>query len=325
MQKFLSLCKSLTQGPALGRRKGAFNSEAFDKTAAMYQKTFGAPLPVALWRSRRSPTQTPAQAPVGGGRKTSETPETYHGASPLQDGASPPQRLQRDLYELPAEEPSAPVAAQPAAHVPPAPSHGVKRESAGDAPASKKVKAPTTRRSSFRIADWLRLKLCSAPNGCINGVTLLQTLKAELPDVAKLYKSDRAFYAAIANSNLRDPVGSALVTHNTTNHEFTLTDVGRAYAATLNGPAAAPPARTPSTQFSLMLYSRPDLTALRLRVNVRPDTTLEKVIRAVSRSLDCEESAMALALGGQVLTDLTASCGHLGLTPDNNKLHLMTT
>ena len=59
-------------------------------------------------------------------------------------------------------------------------------------------------------------------------------------------------------------------------------------------------------------------------MNVRPDTTLAKVIRAVARSLTCEDSDVALALGGEALTDKAASCGDLGFSPDNNRLHLVS-
>ena len=335
MQKYLSLCKSLTHGPTLGRRRGDFNEVAFAATVALYQRTFGVPLPVALWRSR-SQAQTPAQAPAG--RKQSETHDTH-------DGTSPPGHLPRDWYERPAEEPSAPVAAPPPAHAAPAPeppaapaaSHGVKRESDnGNARVSKKAKAPPSARSTFRLADWLQLKVCSATNGCINAVTLLQTLKAEFPDVAKEYKSESSCYVAFARCVPRDPNGNALVTTNTTTREFRLTDAGRAYVATLNGavvsvaaPPAQPPAQPPVAQFSLLLYARPDLTELRLRVNVRPDTTLGKVVRAVAKSLSnpgnvVDASAVTLALAGQVLTESQASCADLGLAPDNNRLHLVS-
>ena len=127
------------------------------------------------------------------------------------------------------------------------------------------AKAPPTARSTFRLADWLQLKVCSAPNGCIDAVTLMRLLKTEQPDVAKGYKSESSCYVAFARCVPRDPTGNALVTTSTTTREFRLTDAGRAYVATLNGaaaPAAAPPvaqepAQPPGAQFSLLLYARP--------------------------------------------------------------------
>ena len=321
LQKYLALCKSLTHGPVLGRRRDAFRDEAFAATGVLYQKAFGSTLPARLWRSR-SPSQTPAEHPPRG-RKSATQPRGGLGFTAADA------RLGRGAPSGPAAPP--PVARPP----PPAPqSHAVKRESEEtDAPASKKSKTPNGNgnnpRSSFKMGDWLQSKLFDAPSGRISSAALLQMLHDELPDVAKSYKSDGSAAGAFAAGMRgvpRDAAGKPLVTQDAGTRDFRLTDAGRAYVAAQKGgtaPGGSPPAGgSPSTQFSLMLYGRSDLSELRLRVNVRPDTTLAKVIRAVARSLNCVEEDVAMAVGGRALTDTTATVGELGFSPESNRLHL---